>query len=312
MKKNNILIIGQGNIGTFLGVTLSANEQITHLVRINNIFAKDVKLNFTDRRSKKFRITKGEEYQYQTIDDLAQISNFDLIIIPVAHYDLGLVLKTIKPNLVPKQVLVIMGNIWDDFNWLREHISNPYIFAFPNFGGVIVSGSLEGWLTQSFTIGVTNPDFTKQLLIFEALLTMVGFTPQIENDMKGWLMTHFAYNAGMLLEAAKNDGFQRMTKNIKSLNNMYNTMEECMKVVGELDIDVKKFKEGKTLYQAKWWNVFKTYLMFFAPGLAKNADATKNIKDWTSYSKKVWETAHRNGITVPILNSFHKEKSVKE
>jgi hypothetical protein len=123
-------------------------------------------------------------------------------------------------------------------------------------------------------------------------------------------MTHFAYNAGMLLEAAKQDGFQKMTKTFNGLKKMYATMRECMNVVSELNIDVNKFKEGRAVYRAMWWNVIKTYLMFSLPGLAKSADASKNIEDWTSYSGKIWETAKQKNISVPILNSYHKEKSI--
>ena len=72
-------------------------------------------------------------------------------------------------------------------------------------------------------------------------------------------MTHFTYNAGMLLEGAKQNGFQNMINKINSLYNMYTTMEECMNVVGELGIDVKRFRKEKTVYNAKLWNVIKTY-----------------------------------------------------
>jgi len=50
-------------------------------------------------------------------------------------------------------------------------------------------------------------------------------------------------------------------------------------------------------------------LLFMLPGLAQNADATKNIKDWISFSRKVWETANQKGILVPILDSYHIVKA---
>ncbi|MDH4091553.1 MAG: hypothetical protein OEV74_02605 [Cyclobacteriaceae bacterium] len=305
-----ILIIGKGNIGTFLGASLNINEHITHFTRKNVVYPKEVILKFTDRRDKKYRINKGIKYQYRTINDAQEIANYEYIIIPVAHYHLKSVINTIKPNLNRNQVLVIMGNVWDDFAWIESSIINPYVFVFPNFGGSIVNGSLQGWLTPNFTTGVTNPDFIGQLIEFESILRAIGFKPQNEKDIIGWLMTHFAYNAGMLLEAAKQDGFQKMTKTFNGLKKMYATMRECMNVVSELNIDVNKFKEGRAVYRAMWWNVIKTYLMFSLPGLAKSADASKNIEDWTSYSGKIWETAKQKNISVPILNSYHKEKSI--
>ena len=222
MKK--ILIIGQGNIGTFVGAILSTNERITHFRRKNVSYPKDVTLNFTDRRSRKFRISKGNKYEYQTTDSLEQMSNYDFIIIPVAHYHLRSVINSVNPYLVSKQVIVIMGNVWNDFDWLQKNVQNPYIFLFPNFDGAIVNNKLQGWLTPNFTTGSINSDNYKNLKGFKSILEEVGFKPIVENNMKGWLMTHFAYNAGMLLESAKQGGFQKMTKKFRSLKNMYATM----------------------------------------------------------------------------------------
>ncbi len=307
MKK--ILIIGQGNIGTFVGATLSTNEQITHFRRKNVSYTNDVILNFTDRRSRKFRIPKGQKYDYQITDSLEEISIYDFIIIPVAHYHLRNVINSINPYLDSKQVIVIMGNVWSDFDWLQKNVQNPYIFVFPNFGGAIVNNKLQGWLTPNFTTGSIGSNNQNSLKEFNNILEEVGFKPIIENNIKGWLMIHFAYNAGMLLEAAKQGGFQKMTKNLKSLKNMYTTIQECMDVVDKMGIDVKSFTEGKIAYQAKCWNAIKTYFMFLLPGLAKSADANKNIKDWISYSKVVLKSAQQIDVPTPILSLYHNQKS---
>ncbi|MEZ4780650.1 MAG: 2-dehydropantoate 2-reductase N-terminal domain-containing protein [Flavobacteriaceae bacterium] len=308
----NILIIGQGNIGTFIGATLSTNELITHFTRKDVSYPKDVTLNFTDRRSTEFRISKGKKYGYQTKDSLEHISDYDFIIIPVAHYHLRSLINSVNPYLVSKQIIVIMGNVWNDFDWLQKNVQNPYIFVFPNFGGAIVNNKLQGWLTPNFTTGSTNLCSHNSLEVFNHILVKAGFKPEIESNMKGWLMTHFAYNAGMLLEAAKQDGFQKMTKKFRSLKNMYATMQECMNVVDKMGVNVKSFTEGKTAYQAKRWSAIKTYFMFLLPGLAKSADATKNIEDWISYSKEIWKSAQEIGMSTPILSSYHNQKSELE
>jgi 2-dehydropantoate 2-reductase len=306
---NKVLIIGHGNIGTFVGATLKANEDINHLIRQNIPHPKEVILNFSDRRSKKFRIAKGTKYPYQVTDNVEDISVYDFIVIPVAHYHFRNVIKKINPYLTPKQVVVLMGNMWNDFEWLDSNIQNPYIFVFPNFGGALINNKLQGWLTPNFTTGTTKSGNQKSLELFNDILLKSGFKPQVENDIKGWLITHFAYNAGMLLEAAKQDGFQKMTKKISSLSNMYATMQECMSVASKTGIDITRFKEGRAVYQAKWWNALKTYFMFLVPGLAKNADATKNIEDWTSYSKEIWKTGNQISVSTPILNAYYNKKN---
>ncbi|MCU0447675.1 MAG: hypothetical protein MUE85_22470 [Microscillaceae bacterium] len=305
---NKILIIGQGSIGTFVGSALKqAGEEVTHFIRKKTGYSPSVVLNFNDRRAKKYTIKKGTEYSYATLFDLEEIANYTHIIIPVAHYQLLPVLETLAPQLNQNQVLVIMGNIWDDFEWLDTHIQVPFLFVFPNFGGAILRNVLQGWLTPNFTVGVSSVDYTSHLEQFSAILTKTGFKPRQEKNIKGWLMTHFAYNAGMLLEAVRQDGFQKMTKKLSSLKNMYLTMRECINVAKALGIETRTFNEGKTVFQALWWNGLKTYLIFLIPGLAKSVDATKNLEDWLSYGKKVWQTAQKHQIATPILNAFYKK-----
>lgn len=156
MKK--ILIIGQGNIGTMVGAALNSSHQITHYVKDGGVHSKEVVLNFVDRRSSRYKIKRGATYSYHAIETLEKISTYDFIIVPVAHYHLRVVLDTIKPYLLPHQAIVIMGNVWDDFEWLQNHLGNSYVFAFPNFGGAIVDQKIQGWLSPSFTTGVTNMD----------------------------------------------------------------------------------------------------------------------------------------------------------
>lgn len=299
---SNILIIGQGTIGTFLGATLSANENsVVHYVREESKIRDKITLIFNDRRNKAFRLPKGKQYDYAITNSLNDIQSFNQIIVAVSHNQIRNVISMLSPSLQPNQTLVVMGNVWNDFDWFEQHIKNPYIFVFPNFGGAIVSNQLEGWLTPNFTTGITNSNHQNNLDEFNTLLSKVGFKPKEEKDIRGWLLIHFAYNAGMLLESANQNGFQIMTKKIRSLKDMYLTMRECMNVVKELGIDIENFKEGRAVNQPIWWNALKTYFMFLIPGLAKSADSSKDIKEWKSYGLKIYNTNKNLDIKAPLL-----------
>jgi ketopantoate reductase len=270
---NRILIIGQGNIGTFIGAALQAsNCEVAHYIR-NAAKARDeVILQFNDRR-KVQKITKGTVYNYTILTDIHLIGSFEYIIIPVAHHQWKQVIQDLQPYLNEQQTLVLAGNIWDEFDWFEQNIRNPYIFSFPNFGGVIINNQLKGWLTPHFTIGVTNQKYNSLLNRFISILQHAGFSPTSEKNIKGWLMTHFAYNAAMMTEAARQNGFQVMTKKWSSLIRMYRLERECMSVVNHLGINSQEYAEGKKANQPLWWNAFITYLIFLLPGLAKSADA---------------------------------------
>ena len=300
-SKNKILIIGQGNIGTFLGATLSVKNSVVHYVQNKEKARKTIVLNFTDKRNKSFRLARGKTYTYRLTDSLAEINSFDNIIIPVSHTQFRNVIGLLRFKLNPNQTLILMGNVWNDFDWFEQNIKNPYIFVFPNFGGAIVSNKLQGWLIPNFTTGITDRNSQKFLEIFNSILNDVGFKTKIETDIKGWLMTHFAYNAGMLLEAANQDGFKIMSKNWKSLNTMYKLIKECMQVADGLRIQTQNFSEGKSARKPLWWNVIKTYTMFLIPGLSKSADASKNLVEWKSYGHKIYLDSKKLNINCPLL-----------
>lgn len=299
--KRQILIIGKGNIGTFLGLALnqSADNNVCHFVRNKGLKPTNIILKFTDRRNTKSKIKKNSVYSYQQTDSETDIAKADFIFVPVRFKQWREIIESIKSNLHKNQTLIICGNVLDDFEWFEKNIPCPYVFAFPNFGGAIIDGKLQGWLTANFTIGITNELFKSNFDLVSSLLSEVGFKPQKENDIKGWLMTHFAYNAGMLSEAALQDGFQKMTKSLNGLKKMYTAMRECINMIKNLGINVTNFSEGRSVYAPLWWNVIKTYFLFLIPGLAKSADATKNIKDWMSYLEAL-ETYCKSQKTLSI------------
>jgi ketopantoate reductase len=289
---SQILIIGQGNIGTFLGMALkNTGHTVRHYVRNPAGKASQVMAQFNDRR-KRAKIKKGSVYQYQRITDLTELQNYDYVLVSVAHYHLRKVVQDLKPYLTEKQSLVIAGNIWQDFDWLTTALKTPYFIAFPNFGGAIVEGKLTGWLTPKLTTGLTDNRYVSHLQAFEQLLQEADFKPSRQSDIASWLKTHFAYNAGMLLEAARQDGFQNMRGNWQSIRNMYRLIREFMGLAQKLGTPVQEFPEGKLAFQPIWWNTFKTFLIFLLPGIAKSADANKDLEDWESYANTMQKDSH--------------------
>jgi ketopantoate reductase len=298
-----VLIIGNGNIGTFMGLTLNKEiGHIDHYVREKEPRSSIV-LNFNDRRNAKHKIKKGNQYEYNYVHGLKNVNEYRFILIPVSHLDFKEIIQELTPVINSNQTLVLMGNVWNNFKWFKENITSPYIYAFPNFGGAIVDDKIQGWLTKNMILGISNKDYINELEEFEMLLRKVGFAPNKPKDIHGYLITHFAYNAGMLMEAADQNGFQVMTKSWTSLKRMYLSIRECMMVANHLSINTMDYSEGRTSAMPIWWNALKTYLIFLVPGLAKSADANKNINEWLSYGEKIFQTAQELNLQTPLLKS---------
>lgn len=302
--KTNILIIGQGAIGTFLGAAFTAaGTEVTHYIRNPNKAAAIVELCLNDRRKTSGKIKKGTPYHYNIVTKLTNIEGFPFIFIPVSHNSWHQIVTTLQPLLQPHQTVVLSGNVWNDFDWLEQHIPAPFVYAFPNFGGAITNGQLQGWLTPNLTLGITNPNCRPQLNALLQLLRQAGFAPKHETDIQGWLMTHFAWNAGLLAEAARQNGFVNMTKSWQSLTQMYRLTRECMQVVNHCGIHTASFAEGRAAFKPYVWNALKTRLLFMLPGLAKSADTTKNLPEWWSYAQKVYTTAVELNFQAPLLSA---------
>ena len=299
-----IFILGQGNIGTMLGAALKASHhEVQHYVRPSSQARKEVRFHLTDRR-KIHKLKKGDTYSYQTTRNLDDAALADFVIVSVAHYHLREAVQSLIPSLTSTQTMVIAGNIWDDFEWLDNTVPCTVVFAFPNFGGAIVDNILRGWLTPNFTTGLLHPTTTRHLDAFHEVLRSSGFNPNHKYDIKGWLNTHFAYNAGMLLEAAKQNGFQSMTRSFNSLGTMYKLMRECISTAKKMGVNTDVFEEGRKVNKPIFCNTFLTYFIFWVPGLAKQADATKDIGDWTSYAKVIFDKAQKQGWEMPLLSRY--------
>lgn len=301
---NRILIISHGAIATFIGAALQQNSEneITHYVRPGGKNRLQMELQFNDRRSRAFKIAKGSIYQYRTINHLEGLSTFDYIIAPVAFYQLKPLVVSLLPYLQSRQVLVIAGNVWDDFEWLQSVLPCPFIFVFPNFGGAVVQDKLTGWLTTSFTLGTTQPAYLPKVQVFQSLLESAGFKPRQMSDIRGWLLTHFACNAGMLTAAARQNGFTVLAKKWHELQKMYLLIRECVQVVGHTGVDTGSFPEGRKAFQSLWIQTLTTYLLFLLPGVAASADAGKNLPDWLRYGQAIQQKARHLGLETPLLD----------
>lgn len=299
--KRRIFIIGQGNIGTFLGVALKQchDNEVCHFVRNRSGKRQSIILDFRDRRKRSLKIPRNSHYDYTQVDTPGELRHSKFIFIPVRHGQWEGVVEDIRPFLQENQTIVLCGNVLDEFEWFENNIPCPYLFAFPNFGGAVTDDKLQGWLTEKFTLGTPTPRFEKELQELRNLLTEVGFNPRVEMNIKGWLMTHFACNAGMLAEAERQGGFQKMAKSFSGLSRMYLLMRDCVDTVYKLGVDVEKYSEGRSVYRPIWWNVLKSYLIFLIPGLAKNADATRDTKEWLSYLSSLQQLAQKNHLPIP-------------
>jgi hypothetical protein len=115
--------------------------------------------------------------------------------------------------------------------------------------------------------------------------------------MRGWLLTHFAWNAGILTQALHDGGFRHMTRSWQSLTNAYRRVREAMQVAQACGVNIRQFPEGRKAFRPLWWNALQTFLLFLLPGMAQSADAGRDDAEWAAFGRKIAITAHRYNLT---------------
>lgn len=282
-----ILIVGTGVIGTFIGAALQASgHDIWHLQRAGKKGSPSpVKLAFRDRRKTKQK-AKEKYYRYELVDD-SQIGDFPWILAPVGHTHVRAVAERLAPRLRPGQVVQWMGNVWRDYAWLTETL-NPYlVFTFPHFGGSFVDGALRGWLLPNLSLSEGKGGGSDRCTRIRKIWEEAGFVPKLKEDMRGWLWTHFAWNAGIMGAAGEASGFKHLRWQWGGLKKAYVVARMGMAEAEEMGAEVRKFAEGRRAYQPLWWNALKTRALFLVPGIAGMVDRLDQRK-WSEYAVEIW------------------------
>lgn len=302
----NVLIIGQGNIGTMVGAKLkAAGYSVDHYVRNKHKSRSAIRLKITDFTSG-VKLAKKENYIYKNVYDIRLIKNYNYVFVSVPQFQLREVIIDISPFLKKSQKVVIMGNVWNDFNFIESNLNCIYFFAFPNFAGVVKNDILVGVLTRKFTTGFTNYTYSKEQIKFDQLLTSIGFKPQQKQmNIAGWLLVHYAFMGSIMTVAAKEDSFVKMTSKFKSIKDIFLLMKEYMAVVEYYNIDLKKFNESKTIYNSLWYNTLKFYLIFRVPGLARKVNLLKDINVWTSFIKTFNLEVEDRRLDLPLIKKYY-------
>jgi ketopantoate reductase len=229
---------------------------------------------------------------------------FDFIFLPIGNHELRSALEVVVPNLRPDQYLVLSGNLWDGFDYLENNIPGRYVLAFPHFGGAITEGTLSGWLTRNLSLGYISAENSKQLEQLKAFFESNGFKPKIRPDLKEWMLTHFAWNTGIMTEAYVQGGFRNMLRRFRNLKRAYYITREAMQVVKLLGVDYLRFEEGRMSEKPVWLNAIKVALLFKMSRIARIFDAAGNIPEWKSYGRSVLITSREKNLYLPYLEYY--------
>ena len=313
-----ILIYGAGVVGTTYGWQLSkAGHEITVLVRPGKrqtIEKKGIRIHCTDFRGRQ-KNTEDTLFKPDVIDSLSAANNFEYIIVTTNNLHLKEILPILS-NSAGKAHILFFQNMWvDDLNLINEYLSEKqYFFGFPFMvgGGKNADGinSAISGLKQSHTpLGELNGEVSERILKIAKAFEDANLKPIINNQIKTWLITHYAVAAGLSAGIMKAKGGKNFANNSGILKEAIKAIREGLNVCLQLGYNPKTVKANK-LYSLPFFIALsiakKVYsnealcLMFDGHTQHSPGEMKKMIEDIITDGEKC-------NVEVPVLKQMNEE-----
>jgi len=238
-----ILIYGAGIVGTTYGWQLSkAGHEITVLVRPEkkqSVKEEGIHIRCTDFRGGQKAIEEVV-FKPDVTDSLSADNDFEYIIVTTNNLHLKEILPILSKSAGNAHILFFQ-NMWvDDLNSINEYLSEEqYFFGFPFMaGGGRDTGGIRSaisGLKQSHTpLGELNGEVSERVQKIAKALENANLKPIIYNQIKIWLITHYAVAAGLSAGIMKAKSGRNFANNSDILKEAIRAIREGLEVCRKL------------------------------------------------------------------------------
>jgi len=239
-----ILMFGRGVIATVYGQVLQeGGHQVEFLVRPGRAaeYGDEVRTDVMDaRRSPLGRRVRGS-VATRLREDLGSADGFDLVVLSVGHHRLEEAAAYLAPRIGDATVLVF-GNVWGEPLAATAPLpGDQVVFGFPQAGGGFgPDGVLHGALFRSIVLEASGRAAGRRGQLVRAAFRQAGIGAREEEDMRGWLLLHFATDAGMFSRARAAGGLARMVGDPRALRDAFLASRELLPVLEARGVDLRR------------------------------------------------------------------------
>lgn len=313
-----ILIYGAGIVGTTYGWQLSkAGHEITVLVRPEkkqSIKEEGIPIHCADFRGEQKEIEEVV-FKPDVIDSLSADNDFEYIIVTANNLHLKEILPILSKSVGNAHILFFQ-NMWvDDLDSINKYIpEKQYFFGFPFMVGGgrdvgCIYSAISG-LKQSHTpLGEPNGEISERVQKIAKAFEEANLKPIIYNEIKIWLITHYAVAAGLSAGIMKAKGGRNFANNPAILKEAIKAIREGLEVCQKLGYNPKAEKANR-LYSLpffiaipiakKVYNNEALCLMFDGHTQHSPDEMKKMLED-------IIEDGEKYGVKVPILKQIKKD-----
>ncbi|MDW5561836.1 MAG: 2-dehydropantoate 2-reductase N-terminal domain-containing protein [Methanomassiliicoccus sp.] len=241
-----VLIVGAGIIGITYGWALDrAGHDITHIVRKGRIGRLDngIAIDMLDtRQGRDKRII--DRYAIRAIDELDSSIHYDMVIVPVHHYDLIETLEQYVPFLNGSLFILLTQN-WHGTSEI-DHIlpRDRYVFGDAKAGGSFINDVLVTAI-RTVDIGRVGKGSSNCLDKATELFASADLEPKSHEDILQYLWIQYAVAAGMWPPVVRMGSIEAVTKDLPESKQAFKGAKECLNVVSMRGVDLDGYPETK-------------------------------------------------------------------
>lgn len=236
-----LLIVGLGVIGTGYGWAFTeAGSHVTHLVRPGRAqrYEGGIDLDLLDLRPGHLD-TLTTTYSPTIVEDVSPGDAFELVMVPVKHYQLAETLRGLKDETPAADFLLFAAN-WDGPQAVDELLPRSrYVWGYAASTGGHGGDVLVFNMSDRFRfgpIGGEQPPWAQRVV---DLFAAAAVEPDWKPDMLEWLWVHFAIAAGLIGTALYVGGQQELMQDEAALRDLLApAVRESLQVLERRGVDV--------------------------------------------------------------------------
>jgi 2-dehydropantoate 2-reductase len=305
-----ILMFSRGVIASIYGWALQkAGHDVEFYVRPGRAqqYGSTLSMKLYDLRSKMTGTLIQESWMPRLREDIAADHNYDLIILSVQHYHF-VEAAALVASRVGNATVLIFNNFWNEPRAEAAALpASQLVWGFPHAGGGFdEQGRLQGSLLPSVLLGTFGTPPTDRHVAVQQMFRNAGFGLKEERDFRGWLLIHFAGNAGLLSELLRMGSPKALIHSVSALRQSLLNSRELIPLLEARGVDLSLHWKEVALFRLPSLPMallLSLTLRFFSP-LRLVMESHSNKEELRRICRDVLDEARRIRIAVPRLEAL--------
>ena len=309
-----VLIIGAGVIGTIYGwATSEAGHDVVHVVRPGRAsrLAQGVTLNMFDKRQghEKKNVCR---YDIKVVESLDPSSDFEIVIVPIHHYELVDTIKQFVPQVKDADFLLLTQN-WHGTKDVDSILpQNRYAYGDAKAGGIFRDNGLVATIS-TIDVGQVGGRHDNCLRKSIDLLESADLRPTMHENILHYLWVQYAITGGLWPALVRAGSFEALLRDRQTGELALTAARECLDVVARRGVDLSRYPETRTYYRRSFVlrqvALMTLKFMFRYSEYAKrsSAHALADAREIKTFYFDLLNTGRELHVDMPVLVSFQPD-----